>query len=296
MDRETQELVQQFRGTIERMLARSSAHLDRVVGPDNVYQEKVEENRADLKRIIDDLLLEGSGIQGLEHLEELGQLAAAGHSCLLLPAHLSNFDVPVFWELMNRAGPKFGALFEKIVFLAGRKLNEESDIVKMFTEMFTRLVISPKTFYESLPEGEERQRVMQETRAVNLAAHRKMRELMHQDRIFLVYPTGTRFRPWEPASGRGLREVENYLRSFEYFVVGATRGNLLPPAPTKMHLEHPVGDRVLMKFGLVHDARIFRTQCLERLAASPEKKDLDSKQYIVDQVMEEMKALEKSIE
>ncbi|HPH02927.1 MAG TPA: 1-acyl-sn-glycerol-3-phosphate acyltransferase, partial [Spirochaetota bacterium] len=193
-----------FSEVIEKMLAQSQVQQDRVLTPDNVFQEKHDANRTVMYPIVQKLLLEGSGIEGLDNLAKLGEIAGQGGSCLILAEHLSNFDVPVFWTLMHALGEESEALFDRIVFIAGRKLNEESAVVKLFTEMFTRIVISPKTFEDDLPDGDEGERLKAEAQAINMAAYRKIRELKKAGRIFLVYPTGTRFRPWEPSTGRGL--------------------------------------------------------------------------------------------
>ena len=242
-------------------------------------------------------MLEGSGIEGQENLSRLSALAAEGKRCLILPAHLSNMDVPELWYLMDQAGPEMAEIFEKIVFIAGRKLNEASQVVKMFTEMFTRVVITPKTFYEGVEEGPELERMVKEGQAINLAAHREVRRLSASGKIFLVYPSGTRFRPWDHSTGRGLREVESYIRMFDYFCVGATKGNLLPPKQSEMHEEFPEEGRVIMRFGEVLSTKEFRKQC----AAEAKKQEAegnpveDLKQFTIDRVMDMIEALSAGI-
>jgi glycerol-3-phosphate O-acyltransferase len=290
-------LIEQFPEDIEKMMERSLVEKNRVVTPANVYQPAHLANRPPLGLLIRSLLLPGSGILGLENLLALSELAAQGKSCLLLPSHTSNFDVPLFWTLMELAGPEYARIFEKIVFVAGRKLNEEHRAVLMFTEMFARVVISPKTFSGSLSGHAEQERLESESKAINLAAHRAIHRLKASDHIILVYPTGTRFRPWEPATGRGLREVETYLRIFDHFVVGATRGNLMPPEPgVSMAGEHPRQDRAVMHFGPVVKTADFRERCLAELAACPDGgAAVDQKQYLVDRIMDMMHDLENAI-
>ena len=287
-------LAETFKGVIDRMVAQSRITEDRVLTPDNVYQEKHEANRELVYPLIRQLLTDDSGIEGLENLVELGELSRQGHACLILSEHLGNFDVPTFWTLMRSAGPAHEELFDRIVFIAGRKLNEESAVVKLFTEMFTRIVISPKTFYENLPAGEEKERLAAEAQAINIAAYRKIRELKAQKRMLLVYPTGTRFRPWEPATGRGLREVEAYLRSFEYFIVAASQGNLMPPEKdVVMADETPKPGRVVLRFGAVRACAGFRREAIaeygRRQAAGAVLPD--DKQFVIDRIMEEIAAL-----
>ena len=40
-------------------------------------------------------------------------------------------------------GPQYQGYTGRLVFIAGRKLNEDSDIVKTFSEIFSRVVIVP---------------------------------------------------------------------------------------------------------------------------------------------------------
>ena len=283
-------LAETFSGVIKTMLEQSQVQQDRVLTVDNVYQEKHAANRPLIYPVVRDLLEEGSGIEGLENFEQLGRLSSRGESCLILAEHLSNFDVPAFWALMEALGPEYVELFDRIVFIAGRKLNEESAVVKLFTEMFTRIVISPKTFDDSLSTSAERDRLKAEAQAVNIAAYRKIRQLKTAGRIFLVYPTGTRFRPWEPATGRGLREAEGYLRSFEHVCFMACLGNLMPPMQgVEMADETPRRDKVIMRFGPVLSTAKFRADALAEHArlGSPE----DEKQFIMDRVMQNIAAL-----
>lgn len=284
-------LVDAFAGVIDTMLAQSQIKQDRALTPENVYQEQHTANRELFFSVASHLLEEGSGIDGLENLKQLGQLSAEGHSCFIFAEHLSNLDVPTFWMLMKLAGPEFEALFDRIVFIAGRKLNEESGIVKIFAEMFARIVISPKSFYESLPEGVEKERLLAEAQAINMAAYRKICRLKMTGRIFLVFPAGTRYRPWEPATRRGLRETEAYLRSFEYFSIASCKGNLmLPEQGVDMADETPRPGKVRMHFGPVNKSADFRRQSLEKYAAAKARgEDIpDEKQYIIDKIMEEI--------
>lgn len=292
------DLTQRYRKEIEKMMVRSTSHHHREITPENVYQEANRANRDFMYKIVAELMLEGSGVEGQENLKELAAHAAAGKRCLILPAHLSNMDVPELFYLMGQAGPEMAEIFEKIVFVAGRKLNEANRVVKMFTEMFTRVVITPKTFYEGVAPGPDLDRMMKAGQAINLAAHREVRRLSAEGRIFLVYPSGTRFRPWDAATGRGLREVESYLRMFDYFCIGATKGNLMPPLKSNMESEMPVEGKVVMRFGRVLSTKEFRSRCAEEAGAletagTPVE---DLKQFTIDRVMAMIEELTQEIQ
>lgn len=279
-----QNFKQRFGSKIQQILSASTGESNRQIGSGNIFQEIHPDGRPLLEEMVAELAGPGSRIEGVEHLVRLGKLAQEGASCLILPEHLSNFDVPVFWYLMKHTCPECAAMFEQIVFIAGRKLNEESPVVKAFAEMFTRLIVSPKTFYEGLPDGPEKDAVVKQAQHVNRVAYRKMKELKNAGYIFLLYPTGTRYRPWDPESGNGLREVDSYLRSFDYFVTGATIGNLLPPVQgVAMDEEIPVEADVVMRFSPVQSAAEFRDAAI---ASTPQ--GVDPKQYTVDCIMEQI--------
>lgn len=280
-------LKERFGEKIQGLLNAPSVEHNRRIGVDNVFQEIHPDGRPVLEEVVAELAGPESRIEGKQHLVELARLAESGASCLILPEHLSNFDVPVLWYLMKHAGEACAAAFERIVFIAGRKLNEESPIVKVFAEMFTRLIVSPKTFYDEIPDGPEKEELIRQSQLINRAAYRRMKELKKNGYIFLLYPTGTRYRPWEPESGRGLREVDSYLRSFDYFVTGATLGNLLPPQQgVAMEDEIPVEEDVVMRFSPVQSAAEFRSAAI---AAAPQ--GADPKQYAVDRIMEQIAEL-----
>lgn len=294
------DLMQRFAGEVKLMMQRSTTmHQDLEITPDNVFQEANTVNRETMNALVGTLMLPGSRIEGGAHLKELAALSDAGKRCLIFSAHLSNMDVPSLCWLMTQAGPDFEAIFNRIMFMAGRKLNEESPEVKMFSEIYTRIVITPKSSTDNLPEGEEKERILREAQAINLAAHRVLKEKTAEGRILLVYPTGTRYRPWSPETGRGLREAEGYLRVFDHFCVGATLGNLMPPMQdTRMHIEYPREDRVVMRFSPVISTREFRERCRQEadaLAAVGTPVD-DFKQFTIDRVLEMIAAETAAIE
>ncbi|MDR2734217.1 MAG: 1-acyl-sn-glycerol-3-phosphate acyltransferase [Spirochaetota bacterium] len=285
-------LVDPFLNVYTDMVAQSRVQHDRVLSLDNIYQESHKANREVFLSIAVNFLKAGSGIDGLENLVRLGELSAQGHSCLIFSEHISNLDVPAFWMLMRLAGPEYVELFDRIVFIAGRKLNEESGVVKIFAEMFARIVISPKSFYDSLPDGAEKDRLAAEAQAFNTAAYRKICEFRSKGRILLVFPAGTRYRPWDPATGRGIREAEGYLRSFQYFLFAAFDGNLMPPERSiEMEDETPRADKMRLHFSPVEDAARFRQRLVAEHSEQGGAGLPDVKQFIVDKIMEGIAAL-----
>ena len=78
--------------------------------------------------IVAENLLPGSGVKGMDHLEELLKPPrVAGEPCLLLLEHYSNFDLPVLHYLLQEVGPFKGvALADALLAIAGIKLNESN--------------------------------------------------------------------------------------------------------------------------------------------------------------------------
>ena len=264
---------------LSQILSNSDPDLFAVTTPEIVFQVAQTQNRDRFAAIIEDLLLPGSGVEGLENLRSLHALAARGRPALVLSAHVSNLDVPALYTLLKRRGEE--ALFEDIIFIAGRKLTEGCKSIKSMAEMFSRVVISAKS-----PRMSDQE--ISGALAINKAAQRKIAELQGQGKVFLLYPTGTRSRPDVPRTHRGLREVYNYLRKFEYCVVCGIRGNILPPRDdVDMIDEFPRRDRVVYSFGEVRNI----ADWLADLARRQPDAATDRKQYVVDAIMDEIYSL-----
>jgi len=264
---------------LAQILRHSDPDLFAVTTPESVFQVAQKQNRERFAAIIEDLLLPGSGIEGVENLRGLNTLAAAGHPALILSAHVSNLDVPTLYTLLKRRGD--AALFEDIIFIAGRKLTEGCKSIKSMAEIFSRVVISAKSTRMSEQENSV-------AMAINKAAQRKIAELQGQGKVFLLYPTGTRSRRGVPRTHRGLREVYNYLRKFEHCVVCGVRGNILPPRDdVDMIDEFPRRDKVVYAFGQVRNI----AEWLADLTRRQPDAVTDRKQFVVDTIMDEIYSL-----
>jgi len=264
---------------LAQILRHSDPDLFAVTTPEIVFQAAQTQNRERFTAIIEDLLLPGSGVEGLENLRSLHALAAQGHPALILSAHVSNLDVPALYTLLKHRGEE--ALFEDIIFIAGRKLTEGCKSIKSMAEMFSRVVISAKSSRMSEQESSVGM-------AINKAAQRKIAELQGQGKVFLLYPTGTRSRAGVSRTHRGLREVYNYLRKFEYCVVCGTRGNILPARDdVDMIDEFPRRNQVVFSFGKVRNI----AEWLAELTRLQPDAATDRKQFVVDAIMEEIYSL-----
>lgn len=262
-----------------------------VVTDKNVYQEGSPVNKPLLSQIVSDLLLPGSAVAGLEHLRELHGHALRRKACLILMEHYSNFDIPNFYELLEREGQEGREVADSIVSVAGVKLNETSPLVLAFTEVFTRVVIVPGRPAESRAEGlgAEAHRgtaahLGDEVRKarINIAGLKALNTLRRQGRLILVFPTGTRYRPWDPSTARGLKEIDTYLKFYSYMVTVAINGNTLLPNPNgNMDEDFVRRDLVLYTVSPVMKCSDFRREALHDMAEEEESR----KQRVVDGLM-----------
>lgn len=278
-----------FAAIFQKMIAQSNAYHDNKITAENVFQPAIKQNRSLFAEICSELMMPGSDVIGLNHLIELAELAKNGESCLICAKHSSNLDVPNFYTMMNRHGKEVLDCFNRIIFIAGRKLNEDSPAAKMLTEMFNRVILSPKSYLDSLSPEETAKRKL--AKQINIAAQRKIRQLRHQGYILLLYPTGTRTRPEVPETSRALKETAAYLRIFDNLCFMNVQGNTLPPVlSNRLVSEIPYYDVVKFIVGPV----LKTSEWLQSADASFNRNDhlhSEQKQWVADLVMQEINKL-----
>ena len=113
----------------------------------------------------------------------------------------------------------------------------------------------------------------------------------HEGHIILVFPSGTRYRPGKPDTKRGLKEIDSYIKAFDYMVFIGSGGNCLRIGPGEMTEDLLYKDTMIFKIGPVLSCQEFRSHT--RSLADPEG---DVKQFTVDKVMEELDKLHDEIE
>ncbi|MFQ3547337.1 MAG: 1-acyl-sn-glycerol-3-phosphate acyltransferase [Termitinemataceae bacterium] len=279
-----------YRDRIMQMMGR--AKLTTVITEENVYQQANKELLPFIDSILEELLLPGSGIDGVDHLRDLAQKAREGHSCLLLVEHYSNFDLPVLSYLIRRDIPEGQALADSIVAIAGLKLNEEHPVVAAFTEAYSRIVIYPSRSLQSLDPEKDRAEIVR-SNAINRAAMKTLNEVKISGKLILVFPAGTRYRPWDPTSKRGVREIDSYIKSFDYFCPIAINGNILVIQPGAMAEDRVTKDVVRITVGPVTNCTEFRQQA--RAAAEAAGVE-DLKQATVDAIMNVLEQMHQDAE
>ena len=261
-----------------------------VIDETNVYQEANKFTRPLLDKMLEENLLPGTKLEGIENFKDFLAQIKNGKRGLILMEHYSNMDLPAICYLLERDGGEEGKeLSEKIVAIAGMKLNEENPMVRSWAEAFTRVVIYPSRSLANLSE-EEREVEEAKSRKINMASMRAMDKCKREGKPILVFPAGTRYRPGKPETKKGVREIDSYLRMFDVMIFISTNGNCLrinPEKPEDMlaDLIHP--DTVIMAASPVMECKKFRNDILATL----EDYEGDKKIVVVDKVMEELDKL-----
>jgi glycerol-3-phosphate O-acyltransferase len=277
-----------FQDTIKKVVALSKSST--VVDEHNVYQEGQEETIPYIDQIIDTLLLPGSGIRGMEHLSALLDKAREGKSCLLLLEHYSNLDLPLFSYLLRRDSEHGREVSAALVAIAGVKLNEASPTVAAFTGAYTRLVIYPSRSLQGLDSEKDRDELARIS-AINHAAMKALLDIKRKGKLVLVFPSGTRYRPWDPGTKRGVREIDSYIKSFDYMCLVAINGELLHVRRGDTASGEDMMDDYVSK-GQVHFTAGPVLSCAEfRNAALADETIEDKKQAAVDAIMNQLEVM-----
>jgi len=278
-------LTTAFREEIKKAMTFSK--VSTVVTGDNVYQE----GNGNILPIIDEMvnseMLPGSGVDGMENLEELLAKAESGKSCLLLLEHYSNFDLSLFSLLVRQAGGRGDAIAQALIAIAGMKLNEDNPVVAAFASAYTRIVIYPSRSLKEL-DPEKKQAEFTRSFAINRAAMKAVDRVKTQGRLILLFPAGTRYRPWDPSTKKGVREIDSYLRSFDYMCCVALNGCILQVQQTDMMNDVVCKDIMRVTAGPVQSCAEFRGKAQ---AAAEAAGVADKKQAAVDAVMVELDRL-----
>jgi glycerol-3-phosphate O-acyltransferase len=272
-------LSQVYRDLIKEVL--SFLKSETLITEHNVYQEAVPEVLPFIDRMIDGYIMPGSGMSGMEHLGGLYEKARSGKACLLFLEHYSNMDLPLFSYLARKEGGVGKDVAGELVAIAGRKLNEDSATVAAFAAGYTRIVIFPSRALSDL-DAEKNREELTRSNAINRAAMKTLNKIKYEGKLILVFPAGTRFRPWDPGSKRGVREIDSYIKSFDYFCPVGIAGELLHIRQGDMMDDFISRDLIRYAVGPVHDCREFRGKA--RAAAEAAGIE-DKKQAAVDELM-----------
>ncbi len=284
-----QAISHKYKDLIKDMMAHSRSGTK--VSLEDLYREGNPSLRAYVDTMVSEHLAEGSAVRSFDNLARLASLARDGAKCMLLVEHYSNFDLPVISYLLRRQGPEGERIADDIVAIAGIKLSETNKIVSAFSEAYSRLVIYPSRSIEEIQtkisDPIKRAAETMKANAINLASMKTLARLRTSGKVILVFPAGTRYRPWDPASKRGVREIDSYIRSFDYFCFVSINGNILRLNPDGEMLEDLLcEDKVIVNVSEPKRCDEFRSAVKAR---TPEGED--KKQAVVDAAMAELEAM-----
>ncbi len=260
--------------------------------PKNVYQEGCPKNKAILGGFAETFLLPGSRIENTDAIKELYRRSMAGESCLILSEHYSNFDFPVLYHLIEKDPDLGPEIAETLLPIRGMKLSEDSPITALFTRSYDTLIIYPSRSLDNITNPEELAAIRKISVPINHAAMREMINRKNNGRIILVFPAGTRYRPWDPGSRKGVREIHSYIKTFDNILFLAINGNALPPHKSgDMTQDTAIPDLMILTCSDIVKGREFR-----KIAEKSAPENVDPKQYVVDRVMAELEALNNRVE
>jgi glycerol-3-phosphate O-acyltransferase len=271
-----------FQEQIKKALAVSK--VPTVVTEDNVFQEGNTEILLIMDEMVKTLILPGSGIDGMENIEELFTKAESGKSCLLLVEHYSNMDLSLLFTLLKNEGDRGNVIRNSIIAISGIKLNEDNPAVAAFTGAYSRIVIYPSRSLHGLDPEKDKAEITR-SNAINHAAMKALIRNKYKSKLVLVFPSGTRYRPGEPETKKGVREIDSYIRSFDYMCFVALNGQVLHVQKTDMLNDSLSKDIVRITVGPVVSCKEFRDNAIEAA------KDEDKKQAVADAIMNELEIM-----
>ena len=217
----------------------------------------------------------------------LGQQLKEGKKGLILMEHYSNFDLPILiYMLSSTCGETGRELSERIVAIAGMKLNEDNPYIAAFAEAYARIVIYPSRSLAAVNDPEEHKKEEQRSRLINIASMRAFERVRQEGNAVLVFPSGTRYRPGHPETKRGVREIDSYIKLSDVVMPVSINGNCLRIPESKHEMTEDVvfHDRLIMTAGNICSAAALREEA-KQWAAQAEPDQTDRKQITVDYVM-----------
>ena len=276
------------------LLSKTASHITE----DNVYQEGSDDILPYLDKMVEDLILPGSGLDGLENLEDLYAKAESGKSCLLLLEHYSNLDLSLFSYLVRKAGGRGSEIDKSLISIAGMKLNEDNPVVAAFASAYTRIIIYPSRSLQALDITKDRAEIIR-SNAINRAAMKALMNEKNNGRLILLFPSGTRYRPWDPSTKRGVREIDSYIKTFDYMCFVAINGTVLHVREKNMLEDEVTHDIVRLSAGPVISCAEFRDKARADFDASAEGSAIaaadneaaDKKQAVADAIMAELEKM-----
>ncbi|MCL2197259.1 MAG: 1-acyl-sn-glycerol-3-phosphate acyltransferase [Treponema sp.] len=276
-----------FGDQIRRVMKTSKAPT--VITEDNVYQEGDPNVLAILDEMVDYLLLPKSGLDGMDNLEELMEKANSGKACLLLVEHYSNMDLSILSLLARKEGGRGQEISDSLIAIAGMKLNEDSPVVAAFTGAYSKIVICPSRSIQDMDPEKDKEEIAR-ANGINRAAMKSLIRHKYKGKLVLVFPSGTRYRAWEPDTKKGVREIDSYIRSFDYMCFVTINGEILHVQQTDMMNDAVSKDIIRVTVSPVVNCNEFRDKVLA------ETQEEDKKQAVANEIMKELERMHTAAE
>ncbi|MDR1868017.1 MAG: 1-acyl-sn-glycerol-3-phosphate acyltransferase [Treponema sp.] len=238
----------------------------------NVYQERNAALYAILHTMVQEYMLPNSRLEGQEHFLSFIEQVRAGKKGIILMEHYSNLDLPIFASLLEHADePAIREIPERLVAIAGMKLNEEHSMIRALAQAFTRIVIYPNRTLDTIDDPTVRAQEELRCRIINRAAMRVLHTVRQQGKIVLVFPSGTRYRPGNPETKQAVREIDSYLRIFDIVIFVSINGCCLRIDMSKAHemiADKLYRDTVIVASSPVFECADFRKETIESTGTS----------------------------
>lgn len=238
----------EYKAIIDKTLAMFPDKIEEV-SPQTVYKAGNSQARKMIVPLMRAVCLPGSRIINAENLKKLFDLSQQGHSCLLLAEHYTNFDLSNLCYLTDTE-PLLGPAFaDRLIAMAGIKLSQSNPFIAAWSGMYNRIVIYPSRSLNAIENEEEREKARKLMTPINLAAMKELTFRKYNKQMVLVFPSGTRIRPWDKETQKGVREIYSYIKSFEYLCFLSINGNNLPLAgkDSEMEEDEPQPDVIVMQ-------------------------------------------------
>jgi hypothetical protein len=269
-----------FAETLAEIERRTPTSLRCAVVPDSGWQQANTAAQPYFAGLCRRLLLPGSGIVGFENLASLVRLAQQGAACLLCLNHRSTLDVPTLYALIEDQGDL--AVFHRIIWISGRKLDEDCGATPLLARCFHRITVTPKATLREIHDATQRS----QSQRMNRHAYRAMHGVRNTGWVLAFFPAGTRLRPADASTGQAIEETDSYLRRSDYLVLGHIDGCTLPVSRDRdLSHEIPRLDRMIYTFSPVMEAGRWRSIAAARYPA------LDQRRASMRAIMEDIAAL-----
>jgi len=165
------------------------------------------------------------------------------------------------------------------------KLNEDNRAIAAFAGAYSRIVIYPSRTLQDLDPDKNKAEILRGN-AINRAAMKAIIRNKYKGKLILVFPSGTRYRPWDPESKKGVRDIDAYIRSFDYMCFVALNGQIMGVEKSNMINDAVYRDLVRVTVSPVFSCDEFRNKTIAAAGG-----DEDKKQAVADEIMNELEKM-----